>query len=419
MSINHLTAAELGALFTRVAPECFQDWDFMYIFTHATALPVFQYACKHWLNDPQLSVGYKLFAGSDQLPEARVGRVLWNLAKLAGDDPVIRQTIGTEEPWSAIEPRLRATPNGVQFLAQWNDFMIQHGHHAYGELELANARWAERPDYVLGILRNLLANPNHPDLGESQRQRYLESKRLEEECCLRLRNPFKRFVFLLSLRRARRLSALREEWKDQAVKLLAHFRRMLLRLGELLVNRGVLESADDVFFLEYSQIQPVSSGDSGFDAKTLVAQRRKEFLANQQLNPPPIVFGTFKGEAQSLPARNEAGTCLKGIPTSPGIVKGRARVMMRSDTLEPFAAGEILVAPFTDPSWTPYFVSAAAVVTDSGGILSHGSIVAREYGIPAVISVFDATRLIQTGDWLEVDGYRGVVTKLTRGIVTG
>ena len=100
---------------------------------------------------------------------------------------------------------------------------------------------------------------------------------------------------------------------------------------------------------------------------------------------------------------------LKGITVSAGVVRGRARVFLTVDTDEPVLPGEILVAPFTDPGWTPYFVPAAGIVMDMGGLLSHGSIIAREYGIPAVVNVGPATRLIHTGDLIEVDGDLGEV----------
>jgi pyruvate,water dikinase len=103
---------------------------------------------------------------------------------------------------------------------------------------------------------------------------------------------------------------------------------------------------------------------------------------------------------------------LEGIPVSPGIVTGRAKVILRSEDQAQVLPGEILIAPFTDPAWTPYFVTAAGVVMDQGGILSHGSIVAREYGLPAVTNVGSATRVIHTGDLVQVDGNRGRVTIL-------
>ncbi|HVM49607.1 MAG TPA: PEP-utilizing enzyme [Candidatus Acidoferrum sp.] len=119
-----------------------------------------------------------------------------------------------------------------------------------------------------------------------------------------------------------------------------------------------------------------------------------------------------KGAAIEVTGRTPAGPW-KSV--SPGVVTGRARLVLRTDNHAQVLPGEILVAPFTDPAWTPYLVSAAGVVMDQGGVLSHGSIVAREYGLPAVTNLGSATQLIRTGDWIQVDGDGGRVTILQRG----
>jgi pyruvate,water dikinase len=111
---------------------------------------------------------------------------------------------------------------------------------------------------------------------------------------------------------------------------------------------------------------------------------------------------------------NAGAKLLEGIPVSPGIVTGPARVILRADDHEQVLPGELLIAPFTDPAWSPYFITAAGVVMEQGGILSHGSIVAREYGLPAVTNVASATRVIRTGDLVQVDGNRGCVSVLKR-----
>jgi pyruvate,water dikinase len=121
-------------------------------------------------------------------------------------------------------------------------------------------------------------------------------------------------------------------------------------------------------------------------------------------------LGKFDPETCVYPDPNEQADVLNGLAVSPGVVKGKARVILRTDSDEQLLAGEILVAPFTDPGWTPYFVPAAAIVMDEGSLMSHGSIIAREYGIPAVVNVGGSTRTIKTGQTIRVDGNSGVVT---------
>ena len=133
-------------------------------------------------------------------------------------------------------------------------------------------------------------------------------------------------------------------------------------------------------------------------------------LPKRVIRPPTVIVGRFDPGryAREAPAAGELK--LTGLAVSAGVVTGRARVILRSDTSERIEPGEILIAPFTDPGWTPYFLPAAGLVTDMGGMLSHGSIVAREYGLPAVVNVERATLVIKTGMVVRVDGNKGEVT---------
>jgi rifampicin phosphotransferase len=217
---------------------------------------------------------------------------------------------------------------------------------------------------------------------------------------------------LRSLRRAQKLAINREEWKNQAVRHITVLRRILLVMGERLWKEKVLAQPDDVFFLEITEIEPVASSQAHFDVKEVIARRRAEYQNNLTLTPPPVVIGRFDPNTPAAPVADAPATVLTGIPVFPGTVTGRAKVILRTDDHQSVLPGEILVAPFTDPAWTPYYVTAGGVVMEQGGILSHGSIVAREYGLPAVTNVGSATRIVSTGDLVQVDGARGQVTIL-------
>jgi pyruvate,water dikinase len=292
--------------------------------------------------------------------------------------------------------------------------MTEHGHHCRGELELFNARWSETPDYVLGVVRGYLRSIGQSDPLENQQQLAGERERLTEQCRRRLKNPIKRWIFSWSLRRAQKLVVFREELKSQAVRQVAFTRRVLLALGQRLHEQGSLACRDDIFFLEISEIEPVATGGASFDWRERIETRRREYEKNLKLTPPPFVIGKFDPNAPARPVMNADAKILEGIAVSPGIVTGPARVILRADEHEQVLPGEILIAPFTDPAWSPYFITAAGVVVEQGGILSHGSIVAREYGLPAVTNVASATRIIRTGDLVQVDGNRGRVSVLKR-----
>ena len=190
---------------------------------------------------------------------------------------------------------------------------------------------------------------------------------------------------------------------------MAIIRSALLELGQRLVGNNLLENRDDIFFLQLEEIDSVQKGKTDFDIKETIASRRTEHERNRAITPPKVIIGKFDPDNFVPDEVDESAKILKGLSVSPGVVSGPARVILRSDSQERVRPGEILVAPFTDPGCTPYFLPAAAIVMDMGGLLSHGSIVAREYGIPAVVNVGPATKIIKTGQTIQVDGDNGVI----------
>jgi phosphohistidine swiveling domain-containing protein len=417
---DELVRADLGAMSTpeltrfcvRLFREGFKDWDFLYVLPQAAALPVFQKACRDWLGEPDLTL--RLFAALGGMPDAEAGLALWRLAALAHADSDTEAAVSSENSWPEVRATLCRAEHGRKFLTAWDVFMTGHGHHCRGELELFNARWSETPDYILGLVRGYLRSMGRSDPLENQRRLADERERLTVQCRARLKNPIKRWIFSRSLRRAQELAVNRELWKSFGIQLIAFMRRVLLALGQRLHEQGSLSCRDDIFFLEISEIEPVATGSAPFDWRERIELRRREYEKNLKLTPPPVVIGRFDPNARGWPVANAGAKLLEGIPVSPGIVTGPARVILRTDEHEQVLPDEILIAPFTDPAWSTYFITAAGVVMEQGGILSHGSIVAREYGLPAVTNVASATRVIRTGDLVQVDGNGGCVSVLKR-----
>ena len=277
------------------------------------------------------------------------------------------------------------------------------------EIELFNARWAETPDYILSMLGSYVRSIGKTDPLENHRKLHEQREQLTRKCRRSLRNPFKRILFNYLLVRAQRGSVFRENVKCEIVRLLTAVRIMLLELASRLHAESLIRDPKDIFFLRLEEIEPVTQGRAGFDVTAIIAGRRSEYDHWQTITPPGTIVGRFDPQ-KTVPAPLEADAeVLKGLTVSAGVVTGNARVILRADEQQQLLPGEILVAPFTDPGWTPYFVPAAAVVMDLGSLLSHGSIVAREYGIPAVVNVGAATKIIKTGQTIQVDGNRGVV----------
>jgi pyruvate,water dikinase len=370
--------------------------------------------CERWPPLGGRGTANRLLAGVGGLEDAAAGHDLWLLAEEAAREPEIKSVLQGERAFSAFAARLEDCRGGQAFRARWDAFMLRHGHHARGEIELFNPRWSECPDFLMDLMRGYVEaiNAGHP--GPIVRQEALAGERvaLTSQCMRGLKNPLTRAIFRHVLNRAQNGARSRENLKSEAIRWLAFLRRFLLELGRRLAARGRLADANDVFFLEIEELQSGFLWDAGTDLRAPVARRRGLYEENLKVTPPAVVIGRFDPRTFAPDAVDSGTKVFHGLGVSAGTATGRARVILRSDAHERVLPGEILVAPFTDPGWTPYFVAAAGIVMDLGGMLSHGSIVAREYGIPAVVNVGPATQIIRTGQWIEVDANRGVVRVL-------
>ncbi len=413
MDVKTMSIEKLVSLIGEMLSGRLANTDLLFLGPGAAALPVLQKIGRDWLGDRDLTLTYRLFAAQGGIADTQAGLDLWRLAALAHESTETEGLLLSEAQWDELRSRLERTEHGRQFVAGWDRFMVEHGHHCRGELELVNARWSERSDYVLDLLRSYLRSIDRADPLANQQRLATEREQLTAQCRARLKNPIKRWVFGWAIRNSRNVAVDRENWKNEAVRHIAAFRRLLLELGERLVHREVLRDRDDIFFLKISEIVPVVGGTADFDVAERLAQHRAEYERNCALTPPPVVVGRFDPLRHRPPEVDTTAKLLKGTAVSPGVATGRAKVILHTDDRQYVEPGEILVAPSTDPAWTPYFLPAAAVVMDLGGILSHGAIIAREYGIPAVVNVGTASRIIQTGQMIEVDGDRGTVRILS------
>ncbi|MEN6428464.1 MAG: PEP/pyruvate-binding domain-containing protein [Phycisphaerales bacterium] len=406
------TTEELTRTLAQSLQESLKDCDLLYFWRDCVAVGVFGKACRDWLGAEEQGLGYRLQTAQGGITDTEAGLDLWRLASLAHEDKETQAALLGDDAWDAIRPRLARTDHGRQLLAAWDRFMVTHGQHCHNELELFSPRWAETPEYILDLVRDYLRSIDRANPLERQRQRIEERERLTASCRRKLRNPIKRRLFDWSLRGAQKLARDRENWKSEVVRFLAGARRLLLELGRRLQQQGILADRDDIFFLESSEIEPVAQGRADFDVRQRIAERRAEYEWNKKQNPPAVVVGRYDPQKHVASAIDTDIKVLHGIAVSPGTVTGKARVITEPSEGRHVEPGEILVAPVTNPAWTPYFLPAAGVVMDMGGVLSHGAIIAREYGIPAVVNVGPASKVIQTGQLLRVDGDRGTVTLL-------
>src|SRR6266540_567936 len=291
-----------------------------------------------------------------------------------------------------------------------DEFLRVYGHRAVAEIDVGLPRWSEDPIHIFGVLANYLQldDPARaPDLQfrAARAQASATVAELARRAAGRgwLRGVLVRFL----LGRCRELLGVRERPKFYFVQLLARARALLGSIGVELARGGRLDAADDVYFLTIPELR---SACQGAELRALVAERRASYERELQRRRVPRILLSDGTEptAESSSTADSSGATLRGAPASPGVVAAKARVILdpTGARLEP---GEILVAPSTDPGWTPLFLTAGGLVMEMGGPMSHGAVVAREYGIPAVVGVEGAVERITTGDQITVDGAAGVV----------
>ncbi len=345
-----------------------------------------------------------LLSGLKNVESARIGIDIWNLSRVAlntGIAGVIRD--------DSIDPAAGELP--PEWRAAFRSFMRAHGHRGMREMEASTRTWRNDPAPVMATVRGYLGlDPEHSPIATLERQeaeRLALTARLRDEMGLLVRPLFGRF-----LADAQDLVAQRERTKSIIVRGARMLDPILDECAHRFVARQVIADGEDVYYLSFDEVLAILSGQSTSTSYAdAVARRRKEMERNRYIELPD----RFNGHPEPLPPSvGDDATVLRGTPVSKGSVTARARVIRDPAVDESIQPGEILVAPVTDAGWTPLFGLATGLVVDIGSALSHGSTIAREYGLPAVVNVRHGTRTIHTGDLIHIDGAAGTVTILER-----
>ena len=306
--------------------------------------------------------------------------------------------------------KLSGGREGRDAIRAWLD---KYGMRGVGEIDITRPRWSERPTMLVPILLGNIEN-FEPGAGARRFEQGLqEAQKKEEDLLERLRGlpdgPRKAEETKRMIDRVRTFAGYREYPKYRMVSRYFVYKQALMEEAERLVQADVLRDKEDIFYLRFEELQEVvrtSQVDDG-----LIRERKEAFKSYRALTPPRVL--TSDGEALTGSYRRgdiPAGA-LTGLPVSAGTVEGRARVVL--DLSEAgLGADDILVTPYTDPSWTPVFVAIKGLVTEVGGLMTHGAVIAREYGLPAVVGVEHATRLIRDGQRIRIHGTNGYVELL-------
>jgi pyruvate,water dikinase len=341
-------------------------------------------------------------------PTTEMDLELWALSRRLHADPAARAALAEQSPRELAMAYEHGTlPPVLQ--RDLSEFLGHYGHRAVAEIDLGVMRWSDDPTPLLQNLANYAAVEDGPRSPAAQfRAAAVEAERTVLVLSARAarRGRVRGVVVRWLLGRGRAMAGFREMPKFLVVLLLARARALAYSVARELAAAGRLERADDGFFLSWPELR---AAVAGADFRAQVQQRRAAYDQELRRRHVPRLL-LSDGTEPSLPAGESSGTELRGTPASAGQVTGRARVILDPSgaRLEP---GDILVAPSTDPGWTPLFLSAAGLVMEMGGAMSHGAVVAREYGIPAVVGVAGASEHIQDGETITVDGSQGTVSR--------
>ena len=335
---------------------------------------------------------------------------LAELAAVAQQEETVRRWCFSEE-WTARG--YRDAVHGTQFLRLFDQYLAEYGHRAVGESDIMSPRIADQPDAVLALLQGqvragVTASPQEMLSRQAQRREQALSE-------IARRFGWRRhrwLVFRWWYRRLSRFCALREENRHHLMYYSTAARHLLLRLGERMVERGSLAVREDVFYLTLDERIALLDGAS-HDWQSLVRRRREERLQHEALQVPDTIRdweAVVEQGARSSDQGREG--VLRGIAISAGVARGPVRLIRSTADWERVRAGDILVVPVIDPGMAPLFGMAAGLIAEMGGTLSHGAIIAREYGLPVLVNVPYVTSLLRENEQVEIASSTGLISRL-------
>jgi len=368
---------------------------FAYVFHPLTGI-----LAREWGQDLDGELAAALTVGMDGIKTFEINREIENLASLAQADPVLPQRFRNHRGKAILrlleKPAMR---DGAFAQAFWT-FLDRHGHRFHGR-DIQYATWRESPDMVLDMIRiNLGSDRSTKSLAQQREKRRKAEALLTRRVRQGWLGSLKSALFSLSLTYNQKYFVIRENMRYHSDVFLEQFRRLYLEIGRRWQAEGKLKVAEDIVYLTKEEVEQACT--QGRPVRAVAEKRKREYRQYRALKTPEVI--TDDTRLQPLPrVPREESFALAGQAASPGSVSGPARVVRTPRDILAFRKGEILVAEYTDPSWTPVLSGAAGIVIEAGGFLSHGSIVAREYGIPALIQVEGALERIRTGDRLHLD----------------
>jgi phosphoenolpyruvate synthase/pyruvate phosphate dikinase len=342
---------------------------------------------------------------------SEMGLMIGDLADTARHYPQVAELIRSGDPHRFRE-ELQNVEGGDVFGREWDRFMNLYGMRCPGEIDISRPRWREDASTLLPSINSHMHIVQPGEHREKFTQGAREAEAAARDLVDRLRSQpfgwFKAKLMTRLLKVYRNMMGLREHPKYLMIQIFGMVREVLIEEARQLVGSGILQNEDDVFYLTLDELLALTKGTPMPGLEQLLDQRKRDYERYCTLTPPRLM--TSEGEIITGHRKQQDAPegALLGTPVSAGVVEGFARVVLRLEEAK-LNKGEILIAPFTDPGWTPLFHSAIGLVIEVGGLMTHGAVVAREYGLPAVVGIDGATEKIKDGDYIRLDGTRGYV----------
>ncbi|MEK4089026.1 MULTISPECIES: phosphoenolpyruvate synthase [Bacillus] len=289
-------------------------------------------------------------------------------------------------------------------------YLSKYGMRCAGEIDMTRTRWSEKPTALVPMILNNLKNfePNASQRKFEQGRQ--EALKKEQELLDRLKQlpdgeqkakETKRMIRII-----RNFSGFREYPKYGMISRYFVYKQALLKEAEQLAEAGVIHEKEDIYYLTFEELQEVVRSNK-LDYQ-IISTRKGEYQVYEKLAPPRVITSDGEIVTGEYKRENLPSGAIAGLPVSSGVIEGRARVILNMEDAD-LEDGDILVTSYTDPSWTPLFVSIKGLVTEVGGLMTHGAVIAREYGLPAVVGVENATQLIKDGQRIRVHGTEGSI----------
>lgn len=292
----------------------------------------------------------------------------------------------------------------TEFQKEINSLLLKQGHRCVRESELREKSWAEEPEQLINLIRRrFISGERNGTARESYQKR--------RQQILDKMGWFKRRILILVIKLARPAVARREYTKSMAVKIQQEIKKGYQTLAVKMTDQGLLDDTDQVFFLTHEELgNYINDGDKGW--KSIAEDRRNIFPEAFSLKFPDICQGYPEPLSANDPGIKINGNAIKGLPVSTGSVQARVRIIEKLEDARLLEKGEIMICQYTDVGWTPYFSLAEGLITEIGSPLSHGAVVAREYGIPAVVNVKGAMGFFKSGETVLLDGATGIIRRI-------